>query len=200
MNARALSIARSVGVIGATGALIVGATLAAATNTVSMTGITFAGTADLQIAKVANGTPGTYMTTQSGFDFSGLHLGKDSAPQTISLKNTSGASLNSVLILSPAPAPSFTHTDADHVMITIKEDVTGGNSVTEPLSLFLASQKGGGQLLTLKSALADGQAEQFDVILNVDSTGGAIDASSADPSPSPSASPNPGFELDFMGQ
>src|SRR6185312_13272784 len=78
---RSLEIVRSLAVIGGTGALIIGATFAATTvGNASLTGNTFSvGSGGILIAQDNSGSPGTFGSTATGFDFGSLTEGGSSS-------------------------------------------------------------------------------------------------------------------------
>src|SRR5882672_12476043 len=100
MNARALSIARSVGVVGATTALIVGATFAAfQTNTVTLTGTTLSVNEIQDNLRIYDFDPAGFSTTSNNpFSATGpinltLTLNIESPMQRFYLQNNGATDL-----------------------------------------------------------------------------------------------------------
>lgn len=102
MTKQSFAIARAVGVIGVTVAMVAGVTFANLTsNSVTLTNNTLASaTAALQIK-----SGGGFDVTDTGFNFAGLLPGQTSSPFTFTLKNTGSADLN---VTMAAPALSTT--------------------------------------------------------------------------------------------
>lgn len=119
MNKRTLAIVRATGVIGATVAIVVGATFASLSSTVSLTNSSInSATADLQIWDGAS-----FGSSAPGYNVTNLVPG---TPQSfpIYFKNNGGVPLN---LTAAVPAlPTLTNiSDASKVKITIASDRTG---------------------------------------------------------------------------
>jgi hypothetical protein len=154
MSARALSIARSVAVIGGTAALIAGVTFAATfqTNTVTLADTSFSTTSDN--LRIWNGS--TFDTTPAtGFAVT-LNPGIESAKQPFYLKNTSGANLG--LTAHLAPGAVFTNVndsalvevkfydDSNNVIATTNRAALAGGQIpfTNPAGQLNAGAEGNG--------------------------------------------------------
>ncbi len=183
MTARTVQIARSFGMIGATGALILGATFAAIGDSanVQMTGNTLSATAGLQIAPDVSGGPGTYGTTITGFQLTDMRFGVERTGGNFFLKSTS-AGPQAVTVNVPS-SPVITGTTADKVHVHIKKGAT--TQVDTTLDL-LEAPAGVPFVETVPPGASNG--EQYTVAFKVDGpTGNGVSVSV------------PSFDLSFTG-
>jgi hypothetical protein len=187
MNARSLSLARAVSVIGGTTALIIGATFAATwNNTATLSGSTFSSeTAGVSIASYDNTNnlwsalgataPGLSIVLKPGV----------SDPYYFQLKNTGSAKLS---ISASAPSIAATlaaaHIDASTITVHVYDsatEVTPGGGVT------LASLAGGGS--TPIGTFTTGELHQYKITFT----------STPDTITGAGGSTTSGIDLNFVG-
>ena len=163
MSRSSWAIVRAVGVIGATAAIVVGATFAAFTsNTASLTNNTLASaTADLQVQS----TSGSFSTTDAGMNFSALLPGVASSPFTFYLKDNGSADLN-VTASIPESLSSST--------IPLNDVTLTFTNVTETGSVsYTLDQLNNGQVMALPGAspqLTPGNFDQYSVTATLDNS------------------------------
>lgn len=136
MNARVMQAARSVGIIGATVALISGVTFAALTsNSVTLSDNTISSaTASLLIS---NG--GAFSTNETGFHVTGLVPGTGSTPNNFYLENNGGVALALTAHVPTAPAApvgGYGFTGFENLKVTITNKNTGTSYPTNMAALL----------------------------------------------------------------
>lgn len=140
MNARAVQIARSVGVIGATATLVSGITFAALTsNAAALTDNTVSSaTASL---KISDGGP--FDVTKHGFNITGLIPGSGSGKKDFYLANTGTVPLKltvHVPAAPPAPADGYGFTGFENLKVSISNEATGGTVLNTDMAALLAGE------------------------------------------------------------
>lgn len=184
MNARSLLIARSVGVIGGTAALIVGATFAASVGNATLTGNTFAASQGIQIS---NG--GAYGDTATGYAFGTTPIGgTGSAHQTFFLKDISGGATPLTVSVFGTNCGAFTNLNKAKVHVNVKP-TSGGTTNSGTIADICAATPTPFALAASSSPSASGT--QYDVWVTMDA--GAITTIGGTDTASNS------FDLNFTG-
>jgi hypothetical protein len=140
MNRKTIAIARGVGVIGATVALLAGVTFAALTSTATLSDNTLAtATANLTVSN--DGT--TFGATEAGFTVAGLVPGSG-VTDPFYLSNTGGVNLGLTLQAVPNPSDSTitetgttSATDLSNVTVVVT-NLNTGNSNTYTLAQLVS--------------------------------------------------------------
>jgi hypothetical protein len=164
LNKRTLGIAKSLAIIGSTGALVIGATFAATSvGTASLTSNTFSvGTGGVLIANDNSGSPGSFSTSVAGFNFGSLTQGGSSTTQHFWLKDGT----TSAIALTMAAA-NVTTSNLDPTMVTVHVEKTG---TTTDDSASLASLESGSQTLSNPPATADTNGVEYNVWITLGSS------------------------------
>lgn len=173
MNERLVQIARSVAVIGGTGALIFGVTYAAVgdVSNASLAGNTLSVSAALQIAPDAAGVPGSYLTSAPGFNATttNMRFGFERAAGDFWLKNT--ATGDQTVVVSIPGAPVLTGIAADKVHVHIKQ------GATEQLDTTLDQLQPPSTGVVLNKPLSPGAGSKYSLSYTIDKpTGGGVTA------------------------
>lgn len=160
MSRRTLAVARAVGVIGATAALIAGVTFAALTsNNVTLTNNSFAtASADLQIWDPGSSS---YGLTTPGFNFTNIVPGPgETGPFTFWLKNSGGVPLT---ITGVGSGGTSSNVDLTQVNVKITNLTAGGS----PANYSMYDLLTGPPDLLPGGDLASGDQDQYEVKLTV---------------------------------
>jgi hypothetical protein len=181
-----LKIARSLAIIGGTGALIVGATMAASpVGTASLTGNAFTAstnaeaTGGVQIAADNSGTAGSFSGTLTGFDFGTLTTSSTPTHQHFWLKNNTTGAIT--LTAAASNLTGFTNLDQTKAIVHIEKTGTTTDDSNSLSSLLSTSA-------TLSNPPAMGASQEYDVWVTLDS--GAVTSGT---------STNGTFDLGFTG-
>jgi hypothetical protein len=164
LNKQSLGIAKSLAIIGSTGALVIGATFAATgVGTASLTSNTFSvGTGGVLIASDNSGSPGSYSTSVAGFNFGSLTQGGSSPTEHFWLKNGTTST-----IALTAAAANVTTSNLDPTMVTIHLEKTG---TTQDDSATLSSLTSGSQTLTNAPGTSDTNGIEYSVWITLGSS------------------------------
>lgn len=153
LSKRSLGIARSLAVIGGTGAIVIGATFAATNvGTASLTGNTFSvGTGGVQIST----NNSTFGTSAAGFDFGSLTVGGTGTTRKhIFLKNNTDSTIG----LTAAATGVSTSSNLDPANVIVHIEKTGTTTDdSESLKNLTSSSE------TLSDAPAAGATTEYDV-------------------------------------
>jgi hypothetical protein len=181
MSARTVQIARSIGVLGATGALVFGVTFAAVGDhaTAALSGNTLSATAGLQIAIDSGGTAGAYATSVTGFQLTDLRFGVERKAGGFWLKNTAVTDQSVVVTVPTPPVVTGSVPGKVHVRIT--------KGATTVLSTTLDQLETVSGVAFAANSLA-GPAELYGVYYTLDAPTGTGSSVSV-----------PTFDLNFTG-
>lgn len=182
MTARSVQIARSIGLIGVTGALVLGATFAAVgdKNNANLTANTLAVTAGLQIALENAGNPGTFGLTAPGFNLTDVRFGAEKVAGNIYLKST--ATADQTVSLNVPVAPTLTGVTADKVHVRIKK----GDQIELDATLEQLETPAGASFANPLPA-GNATGEKFTLAFMIDPVASGVTASV------------PSFDLNFTG-
>ena len=165
LNDRLITIARSLAIIGGTGALIVGATMAATpVGTASLTGNSFttaAAEGGITIAPDSSGSPGTFATSITGFNFGQLSSGTTPTKSHFWLKNTTNAAIT--VTFAASNLTNFANLDQTKAIVHIEKTGTTTDD-TNSLSSLVAGSK----TLSNPPASGDANGTEYDIWVTLD--------------------------------
>jgi hypothetical protein len=166
LNDRLVTIARSLAIIGGTGALIVGATMAATpVGTASLTGNSFttaAAQGGITIAPDNSGSPGTFAANITGFNFGQLSTGTTPTRSHFWLKNNTNGAVT--VTIAAANLSNFANLDQNKAIVHIEKTGT-----TTADSNSLASLVSGSKTLSNPPASGDANGNEYDIWVTLDS-------------------------------
>lgn len=153
LNKRSLGIARSLAVIGGTGAIVIGATFAATNvGTATLSGNTFSvGTGGVQIST----NNSTFGTSAAGFDFGALTVGGTGTTRKhFWLKNNTDSTIG----LTAAATGVSTSSNLDPSNVVVHFEKTGTTTASSESLANIESSS-----ITLPDAPAAGATTEYDV-------------------------------------